>query len=348
MRFLLPIPFSRLLGPGVTITGVLAVVLLVLTGRLDINSITDLFSSGLGPAASDVVPQSAKKENVLTIATFNIQVFGETKVGKEPVMVELARICKLFDVIAIQEVRSPAAEPIQKLVKRMNEDGSRYSFALSSPIGRSTSPTHTEQYAFVFDTTRVRITSDPNRVYVMNDELDRMHREPFVASFTAIPSGNENRQPFSFTLINVHTDPDEVSGNRGTENELDVLADVFVNVRAWEYSRHGEDDFILLGDLNTSADRLYGLARIPGLKSLTGGQPTNTPGTRELDHILVDTNATTEYTRQANVLDLTRDLNIPAELAAAISDHRPVWAQFSAFEVPPYDPSIAATNSPVR
>jgi endonuclease/exonuclease/phosphatase family metal-dependent hydrolase len=139
-----------------------------------------------------------------------------------------------------------------------------------------------------------------------------------------------------------------VSGSRGTENELDVLADVYVNVRNWEYSRHGEDDFILLGDLNSPSNKLFGLERIPGLESLTAGQPTNTAGTRELDHILIDTNATAEFTRQANVLDFTRDLNIPPELATAISDHRPVWAQFSAFEVPPYDPSIAAANQNQR
>ncbi len=345
MRLPLPFPFSKLLGPSTTILGVLALGYLLLTGRISLDSISTMFASTQS-ATSNVSPP-VKPENKITIATFNVQNFGEKKAGDDVVMAELARICKMFDVIAMQEIRSPHAEPVQNLVKRMNADGSLYTFVLSTQIGRSSSPSHREQYAFIFDSARIRLSDDPSRTYVMNDELDRMHREPFVASFTAIPQGEDTRTPFSFTLINVHTDPDEVTGESGTGNELDVLADVYVNVRAWEYSRHGEDDFILLGDLNTSSTKLFGLAKIPGLISLTAGQPTNTPGSKELDHILLDSITTREFTEQANVVDYSL-LEITPEMAAAISDHRPVWAQFSAFEVPPYDPAIASTGQPVR
>lgn len=347
MRLPLPFPFAKLLGPSTTILGVLALGFLLLTGRISLDSISKMFSS-TPSTASNETPPPAKPENKITIATFNVQTFGESKVGKEDVMSELSRICKMFDVIAMQEIRSPQSEPVQNLVKRMNADGaSQYTFVLSTQIGRSTSPSHREQYAFIFDSARIRLSNDPSRTYVMNDELDLMHREPFVASFTAIPQGEDTRTPFSFTLINVHTDPDEVTGAAGTGNELDVLADVYVNVRAWEYSRHGEDDFILLGDLNTSSTKLFGLAKIPGLTSLTAGLPTNTPGSKELDHILMDSITTREFTGQANVVDYSL-LQISPEMASDISDHRPVWAQFSAFEVPPYDPAIASTGQPVR
>ncbi|WP_164102036.1 endonuclease/exonuclease/phosphatase family protein [Candidatus Laterigemmans baculatus] len=335
------LPLTRLFGPSVTLLGLLALSYLGLTGRLDLSKLAgNLTSSAPEALVGPTAPPSNKPENLITIATFNIQVFGEAKTQKPEVMADLAKICKLFDVVAIQEVRSPDARPVERLVGLINADGSRYASTISRPIFRQASITHREQYAFVYDTTRIRL--DPERVYVMNDEEDRMHREPMVASFTAIPTGADGRRPFTFTLINAHTDPDEVTPGAAGDNELDVLADVYINVRNWEYSRHGEDDFILLGDLNAPSDKLYGLAKIPGLTSVAGPYPTNTVGTKTLDHVLVDLETTGEFTRKAGVVDYVKDLKLSPEQAALISDHRPVWAQFSSFEVPAYSGPIAA------
>jgi len=220
----------------------------------------------------------------------------------------------------------------------MNQDGSRYDAVVSHPIGRPTSPSHREQYAYVFDTTRIRV--DKTRVYVMNDELDRMHREPYVASFSVIPPPDATRAPFTFTLISAHTDPDEVS-IAGDLNELNVLADVYENVRQWEYQYYGEDDFILLGDLNAARTKFFRLGEIPGLVSVAPPGSTMVLGDKENDHILIDSRATAEFTRLANVLSIERDMQLSPELARAISDHCPVWAQFSAYEMGPADPSLA-------
>lgn len=335
------LPLTRFFGPVATLIGLLALGYFGISGGIDFSKLAgSLTSSAPEVLVGNTPPPSNKPENLITIATFNIQVFGKAKVGKPEVMADLAKICKLFDVIAIQEVRSPDARPIETLVALINADGSRYASTISRPIGRATSPAHQEQYAYVYDSTRIRL--DPERVYVMNDEEDRMHREPMVASFTAIPTGADGRRPFTFTLISAHTDPDEVTPQAAGENELDVLGDVFVNVRNWEYSRHGEDDFILLGDLNAASERLYGLGEIPGLTSVAGSYPTNTAGNKTLDHVMVDLQTTGEFTRVAGVLDYVRDLGLTEKQAVLISDHRPVWAQFSSFEVPAYGGPIAA------
>ena len=52
---------------------------------------------------------------------------------------------------------------------------------------------------------------------------------------------------FTFTLVDIHTDPDE------TKTELNALADTFVGV---QQNGSGEDDVILLGDLNVDENNL--------------------------------------------------------------------------------------------
>lgn len=338
------LPLTRFFGPVLTLLGIFALGYLLLSGRIDFSRLaTRLANEDLDQPVQQVAPPATKPENLITIASFNIQFFGTAKADSADLMSELARICKLFDVIAVQEVRSPESRPVERLVELINVDGSRYRATVGRPLGRSPSPDQHQQYAYIYDSTRVRL--DEDRVYIMNDDEDRMHREPLVASFVAIPTGVENRRPFSFTLINVHTVPAQVAPGADRENELDVLADVYANVRHWEYSRYGEDDIILLGNLNASGDQLGKLGRTPGLASVAGSQPTNTVGTETLDHILIDLQTTGEFTRVASVLDYARDLGLSEHQAARVSDHRPVWAQFSSFEVPAPSGSVATTSA---
>ena len=348
MRLPLPLPISlaRLLGPSATVVGILAVGYLLATGRLDLQKLAGRIGAGMPTInAGSEASGTTRTDNLVTIASFNIQTFGKSKVAKDDVMEQLANICSYFDVVAVQEVRSPDAEPVQNLVQRMNAKGLKYDALISPPIGRMAS--HMEQYAFIYNTERVRPT-DASRAYVINDPGDRMHREPYVANFTCIPYRTPDvadRAPFTFTLINVHTDPDEVRGEVAGSNELDVLADVFVNVRNWEYENFGEDDFVLLGDLNAQRFELRKLTEIPGMTSLCDGTPTNTSGTKEWDHIMVDVRVTSEFANVARVVDYQKNLGLSDEMAKAVSDHRPIWAQFSAFEIPFYPSGVATANS---
>jgi len=337
----LPFPLQRLAGPGLSGSGIIALLYLIFSGQIDLSQVSSYLSlSSSTQTEQAVTTTGTKPEESLLIATFNIQKFGKSKLSNPQVMEQIVRICKLFDVVAIQEVLTPEANPIGNLLQQINAGGGRYDAILSTPIGRTN---YREQFAFVYDTTRVRI--EPNRAYVVDDPEDRMHREPFVASFAAVNPAAPARSPFTFTMIAVHTDPDEVDGRASGDNELNVLADVFVNVAAWEYARYGEDDLVILGDFNAPREKLFGLSRIPGLVTLAPRQATNTVGTKELDHIMIDSLKTAEWTNQANVIDYVRDLQLTSELAAAISDHRVVWAQFSAYEVPPGGNILASSPS---
>ncbi len=306
---------SRILNAG----GLLAIVAVggwFLLKNFDIQGLEQLKLSPKTETASSASESPDGGADAIRIATFNIQVFGESKLDNARVMDVLAQVARRFDVLAIQEVRARSQDILPRFVELINANGRRYDYVIGERLGRTTSK---EQYAFIFDTKTIEI--DLSSQYTVEDPDDRLHREPFTAGFRA--RGAEASQAFTFTLVNIHTDPDEVA------DEVNALDDVF---RAVRNDGRDEDDIILLGDLNADDTKLGELARIPYLAVAVSGQPTNTRGTSQYDNILFDARATAEFTGRSGVLNLMKELNLSLEEALAVSDHMPVWAEYSVYE----------------
>ena len=300
--------FFRLLLPLIALAGSLAAA----GCELD-RWLPDSTHIGGGRGADDAEPSDVGKgPDTISIASFNIQVFGVSKLDKPEVMDVLARVIRRFDVLAIQEVRSADQSIVPDFVRQINADGSRFNFIIGERLGRTSSK---EQYAYLYDTDRIEVL--PRSVYTAYDRGDRLHREPLVASFRV--RGTSNPRPFTFTLINIHTDPDEV------ETEMNALDDVFLAVQR---DASGEDDVILLGDLNADEYHLGELGNLQGVFCAISGVPTNTRRTRTYDNLVFDRRATVEYTGRSGVLDLQRDYGLTLDGALEVSDHLPVWAVF--------------------
>ncbi len=195
----------------------------------------------------------------------------------------------------------------------------------------------------MWDATRIQFIE--GSAYLVQDQADRMHREPMVASFESRVGLADGRRPFRFTLINAHTSPTEVETS-AIANEMNVLDDVFVRVRQYDYQTTGEEDCIMLGDLNVDTKGLRELGQIPNIVSIAGDSLTNTLRTETLDHILLDQTLTREYTGRFGLIDFQRDLGLSQEKALQISDHLPLWAEFSTYEMPRFEP--VASQPPVR
>ncbi len=264
-------------------------------------------------AAGSVITMPDRHPSTLLIGSFNMQRLGPSKLGNSWVMDKFAAIIRRFDVIALQEITSQDQRTVPQLLEHVNADGSSYSYTISPRIGREATGYY-EQYAFVYDTTRVR--SGDNFCYVVQDDDDVLHREPFVGRFETITSG----APFTFTLINIHTDPSQIA------YELDVLADVYINVRQFEYP---EDDVILLGDLNAAPSQFQKLGRIPGFEPAIDGIPTNTRKNKTYDNFVFDRQAVREFTGRSGVLDMEQMFQVQMADALRISDHMPIWAEFT-------------------
>ena len=281
----------------------------------DLNS---LIKTGVAaPAEQAIVPAAVDRPGgVIRVASFNIQVFGTSKLNNPRVMNVLAEVVRRFDVVAIQEIRAKTPDVMPKFLDLINSTGRHYDFVIGPRLGRTSS---TEQYAFVFDTATIEV--DRNALYTVADPDDLLHREPLVGWFRA--RGPPADQAFTFSLVDIHTDPDE------TKTELNQLDDVFRGVRD---DGRAEDDVILLGDLNVDDQHLGQLGEVSNIRWVLAGIASNTRGNKLYDNILFAQNATTEFTGRAGVFDLLREFNLTMAEALEVSDHMPVWAEFSIYE----------------
>jgi endonuclease/exonuclease/phosphatase family metal-dependent hydrolase len=272
---------------------------------------------GVVPVAQPAPTQPMFGGPAIRIASFNIKDFGDAKAAKPYVMATLAAIIHNFHVVAIQEISTQDNYLIDNFLRNfVNQNGRVYDRIVGPRLGRST---NTEQYAFLYDTAAIEVNR--RMVYTVHDPDDLLHREPLVAMFRV--RGPPPQQAFTFVLVNIHTDPDE------TDVELDALAQVYQVVRR---TAGGEDDIILLGDLNVDDQHLGQLGQLDGVRPVVRGVPTNTRGTALYDNIVLHQPSTAEFSGRWGVLNFPHVFKLTPDQALQVSDHLPIWAEFSAYE----------------
>jgi deoxyribonuclease-1-like protein len=253
----------------------------------------------------------------ITIASFNIEAWGEAKEKKPYVMATLASIIQRFQIVAIQEIRNKDEYFLDNFLRTyVNQNGRKYNKVIGPRLGRSKSK---EQYAFIYDTAAIEV--NPNRIFTVNDPEDLLHREPLVAQFRV--RGPPPEQAFTFVLVNIHTDPDH------TKTELNALGLVYQAVRR---ACDGEDDIILLGDINVDDQHLGDLGRIDGIRPVVRGTYTNTLQKSQYDNIIFHGPSTAEFTGRWGVLNFANEFQLNINQALEVSDHFPIWAEFNAYE----------------
>lgn len=260
----------------------------------------------------DLLPVTRQGQTI-RIGSFNAQVLGRSKSDKVVVMEIMARIVRQFDVLAIQEISAEDNNVLARLIERINSTGRRYDYVAGRALGRSDQK---EQYAFFFDRESVEI--DRNQLYTVEDPDQLLHRPPLVGFFRV--RGPAAEEAFTFTLVNLRMD------SAAAERERGFLDDVFRLVRD---DGRKEDDVILLGDFQADDQQLGPLGEIPGMTVAISGTPTNTDQTRQLDNLIFDSTTTREFTGRSGTLNLMRQYNLSLQEALEVSDHLPVWAEFS-------------------
>jgi len=266
----------------------------------------------LATGCGEVQDSSKREAHSVKIASFNIQVFGQSKINKPEVMDVLSKVIKRYDVVAIQEVRSKKQNVIPTLLSYMNNTGASYDYIISDRLGRTRSK---EQYAFVYDTGTIDLISGSS--YVVADPNDVFEREPFVAFFR---SGN-----FDFKIVNNHIKPKDVSA------ELSQLAVVINEI----YNSSTEKDIIVLGDMNADGsyfneDNLVVI--FPLWIQLIGNDEDTTVAISDntYDRMMTrDTTANAEYTGTSGVFRWDMEYGVTdASFVKKVSDHYPVYAEF--------------------
>ncbi len=317
------------------------------------------FGSGVGttPTSQNYLPSPPAPTSggpTFRLATFNIQVFGDAKAEKSYVMYELAKIINQFDIVAIQEIRTQDDAFMAKFAQLCSQIGGRtWDYRVGPRLGNTRS---TEQYAYIWDAAKLEV--NPQMVFTVADPENVLHREPLVAMFRT--RGVPANQAFTFTLVNVHTDPDVAV------DEMNMMPQLYDLIRGQTMRLYGagsvEDDIILLGDFNTNVPMSYPppasgnrpvsqsdfgqLGNVPGLYPIVRDEPTNVIRTKLHDNILIQRQDTSEYTLRGGVYDIERSNGRTLEQVKEISDHLPVWAEFSIYESG--IPGQVATGTAVR
>lgn len=117
-------------------------------------------------------------------------------------MDRLAHIVRQFDIVAIQEI----ARKARMYCRDSSTCSTRAAGGTTTSSANDWGAVSREQYAFVFDTERVEV--DRNQCYVIHDPADVLRREPHVGWFRV--RGSAPPRAWTFSLVNLHTDPDEV------------------------------------------------------------------------------------------------------------------------------------------
>jgi len=285
-----------------------AVLALILTGVATATSIYLALVTREGPAEQE--------PTTITIAAFNIQVFGRSKRQKVDVMRVLANITREFDVILIQEIRDSSEETIPYFLNEINAiAGPKYEFVRSERLGRTTSK---EAYAYLYNTGTVDFIEGSD--YVYNDVDDIFEREPYIGSFR---SGN-----FDFTLVGIHVKPDDASWEIG--NLTSVVSAVLLENTV-------EKDVIVLGDFNADGSYFNENALSNPFRSseyhwvTTNDMDTMTKTDYTYDRmVLMNATYSYEYIEEsAAVFHFDVEYGITnATLVEAVSDHYPIYAEF--------------------
>ena len=281
-------------------------------------------NSNANPNADSAIGETASPQ--IIIGSFNIQMFGKTKMSRPRVVADLANIARRFDILAVQELRDKDQNVIPAFLAIINQNGAAYAAAVGPRQGyvvEGKTTRYYEQSVFIYDTQTIEIIGES---YAAIDHARIMHRPPFVGQFRCklVPP---NLQPFTFNLMNVHIDPDDA------HQEFAALQPILAKI----YRNHPlEDDFILLGDFNEEPHKY---ARYRWMRQQHAALPsqwkTNTAMTEAYDNIVFDQDLTAEFTNQSGVMNLMEEFKLSRDDAKHISDHMPVWAVFTSYEAIP-------------
>jgi len=247
--------------------------------------------------------------DTIKIMSFNIQIFGVSKMSKPEVVGILVDIVSQADIIAIQEVRSISIDPIEQFMALLPDT---YKYVIGPQQGRSISK---ERYWVIYNAVKITVLEEDS----WPDEDDIFERSPYAVYF-------KTNGAFDFTLLNNHIQP------RAAEKEIRALPNVVTYYKDfWK-----DPDVLVVGDFN--ADGQYFDSSLLGSifpeidykiiftdEDTTLAQSHNT-----YDRFIITGSVVEDFTGNFGVIrfDEAYDFNNYGISPRNVSDHYPIWAEF--------------------
>ncbi len=292
------------------------------------------------------IPTKQLDKNVL-IASWNIRAFGgltekwEADDSDSPKrdlhsLLAIAEIVKRFDIIALQEVKGDL-KALRHLLKVL---GDNYSFILTDVCGGAEG--NDERLAFLFDSRKVKLSGLACELVVPNEEVEKIKPGAFARQFVRTPYAVGFKVGGkTFVLITLHV----LYGKKAADRtpELKAIAEWLFN---WSKDMNAFDQSLMvLGDFNIDRkdDDRYKAFVSTGLKV-----PEDLTNIRRTvyDHSSKYYDQIAWFENEQNVSQLSvkylkggsfnfgphvlksRGLT-SGQLSWRISDHLPLWAEFS-------------------
>ena len=270
----------------------------------------------------DYTIEELDRSEVARVASFNIRIFGDTKMSNETVVAELVDIFQRYDMVAVQEIKDIDQEVPYLFLDELNHFNNlsntsnltEWELVLSERSGTQEDDQNSqEQYAFYY---RPTVFSPIDNGTLYDDSSnDSFQREPFLAKFVLLDTYG-NSAGTDIVFVNIHTKPTLAV------EEMSALDDVI----SWGQTNYSaDDDYVILGDFN--GDCSYAsyneLVELPiSSENYTWLIPD------DADTTVGDSRCAYDRIVSTSQLDgrLTGIWGIDGAISGpAVSDHKPVW-----------------------
>jgi deoxyribonuclease-1-like protein len=268
-------------------------------------------------------PPATATTTPIRIGSFNIQIFGTTKVSRLNTLTVLAKIASTYDVLAIEEVGSNGSTAsdanctavLDAYVARINQVAGSDSYAY----------TRGNQYAIIYRKGEFQVVNAG--LYAGSQSFTYTPLTAYLKSTT----GN-----LDFAMIVIHTSPS------AAKIEIPALKTAMAEVS----TLYSEPDVICLGDYNadgtyytegTGTDLLgfdspNFISVIPNTADTTVAESSKT-----YDRIELSSSMASDYDTKWGVIQIGQVYDVSAcegtatttGTESALSDHYPVWAEFN-------------------
>jgi endonuclease/exonuclease/phosphatase family metal-dependent hydrolase len=273
------------------------------------TSMSDTVTNGVPDTAINTTTTTDVSDTI-SVCSFNVQIFGVSKMSKPEVVDILVDIVSQADITAIQEVRSSSEESVLQFMEQLPP---HYDYVLGPREGRSSSK---EQYWIIYDANKLELIaadtwSDPEDIY---------ERNPLGAFFST-------RHNFDFIIIDNHIQPS------GALAEITALPQVIGYYRdLWQ-----ETDILLVGDFNADGS-YYNEALLENTFPPTeyaiiidnDVDTTVAASANTYDRFIITSTTIEDYTGNSGVIrfDECYDFSSLSIEPHNVSDHYPIWAEF--------------------
>lgn len=244
------------------------------------------------------------------LLSWNIENLGKSKSNQE--ISFIANTVRDFDIVAIQEVVAGdgGAQAVAKLADELNRKGTKWDYVVSDPT--SSSANKTERYAFLWKISRVKKTGKAWLEIKYHLEIER---EPYFCTFEY-----DNKQ---FTVVNFHA----ITKNSQPETEIK-----FFKLFPEEYPLL---NLIFAGDFNCpQSHTVFNSLKKMGYQSILINQKTSLKReckngiclASEFDNMYYNTQKISAI--HAGIIPFYQNFSSLQD-ARMISDHIPIWMEFS-------------------